>query len=111
MVPSTFYSRDQVSLFTRYTFPAIKTKAKWNEPTFSLHHGIGYGSRSEIDESLLPYGSMERGYMEGGLILDKVLISGFSGLGVGCFYRYGAYMDSDWKNNIVPKISIAFNVD
>jgi hypothetical protein len=78
MVPSTFYSRDQVSLFTRYTFPSIKTKAKWNEPTFSLHHGIGYGSRSEIDESLLPYGSMERGYMEGGLILDKILVSGFS---------------------------------
>jgi hypothetical protein len=29
------------------------------------------------------------------------------GIGIGGFYRYGSYSDSDWKKNIVPKITLS----
>jgi hypothetical protein len=36
--------------------------------------------------------------------------SGFTGIGIACFYRYGYYADADWKKNIVPKIAVSFNL-
>jgi len=50
---------------------------------------------------------MDKGYFEGGLILNNILVSGFSGIGIGVFYNYGYYSSADWKSNIIPKISLS----
>jgi len=111
MLPSEFYSNSQAALFTHFTFKKIHTKAKWNEPRFTLHHAIGYGEFARPNEQLVIFKTMEQGFYEGGLILDGILTTSFVSIGLGGFYRYGAYADADWKKNIVPKISIAVTLD
>jgi hypothetical protein len=114
MLPSSFFNREQVSLFTRFTFKAIKTNLKWTEPQFSVHHAMGTGTfdRKEqhtvdVNDSAASFKSMEKGYYEAGLIVDKLLISQFSGLGLGVFYNYGAYASPYAEKNLTVKISLA----
>ena len=110
MVPGAFYHSSQVALFTRLDLLSIKTKAKWNEPQFAFHHGIGYGELTNRSSHNVSVRSMDKGYFEGGLIINGILTSGFTAIGIGGFYHYGYYANTDWKQNIVPKISIAFNL-
>lgn len=109
--PSTYYSDKFSSFFVRYTFHLMRTKAKWNEPSISIHHGIGFGLMSNKLNHNIDFSTFEKGYLEGGLILKGLLISGFSSLGVGCFYNYGYYADADWRKNIMPKISMSFSLE
>ena len=111
MAPSEFYSTTQAALYTHFTFRSIKTKAKWNEPRITLHHAIGYGEFSGTEQHSVSFKTMDKGYSEGGLILDGILILNTSAIGIGGFYRYGYYSDSDWKKNIYPKISLSFTVN
>jgi hypothetical protein len=53
---------------------------------------------------------MDKGFFEGGLIFNNILTSGSAGLGLGVFYRYGNYADSDWKKNIYPKMCVTFGL-
>lgn len=110
MAPATFYSSEQVALFTRFGFQTFKTKAKWNEPKISLHHAIGYGHFDSKLEHSVQFRTMDKGYFEGGLILDGLLTSQYYGLGIGVFYNYGSYSNTDWKKNIMPKIAFSINL-
>jgi hypothetical protein len=109
MRPSEFYNSKQAALFTRMTFNAFKTKAKWNEPQIALHHAIGYGEMNAKQNHSVSFRSMDKGFFEGGLLLNNVLTSGMSGIGIGVFYRYGTYADPNWKQNLVFKISLSLN--
>jgi hypothetical protein len=51
--------------------------------------------------------TMDKGFFEGGFIVNSLLKSNVSGLGIGVFYRYGTYANSDWKQNIVPKLTLS----
>jgi hypothetical protein len=108
VAPGRFYHDEQVAVFLRYNFPAIKMKSPWTEPQFSIHHAVGFGSMRSAGIHQLEYDTMEKGYSEVGLIFNGLLTSGSTTLGIGGFYNYGAYADKDWKNNIYPKIAIGF---
>jgi hypothetical protein len=90
----------------------FKTKAKWNEPQIGFHHALGFGTMSatSMAQHSMAFKSMEKGYYEGGVILNNVLISGFSGVGIGLFYRYGPYSNTEVLENFVPKITVNFNL-
>ncbi len=107
-----FYTTQQLSAFVRLKFKAFRTKASWNEPQISLHHGWGIG----IFEGSYLHNqwtrSFDKGYGEAGIILDGILVRQFSGFGLGAFYNYSPQFTSDiWYENIVPKISISFIVN
>ncbi len=104
--PGEFYNDRQAALFLRYDIPAIRTKAKWNEPQFIIHHGIGYGDFANKSEHSVFFQSMDKGMFEGGLILSGLFKANFMSLGVGLFYRYGYYSEPQVKKNLVPKISL-----
>ncbi|MFZ9029233.1 MAG: DUF5686 family protein [Crocinitomicaceae bacterium] len=108
VAPGRFYHDEQVALFLRYNFPAIKTKSAWTEPQFSVHHAIGFGNMRNAGIHQLEFDTMDKGYSEVGVILNGLLTSGSTALGVGGFYNYGAYSDKDWKKNIYPKIAVGF---
>lgn len=111
MIPSEFYSTSQAALFTHFTFRPIHTNATWNEPRITLHHAIGYGEFSRKEQHSVPFKTMDKGFYEGGLILDGLLTSSFSSIGIGVFYRYGEYSNAISSKNIVPKISVAINIE
>lgn len=112
MAPSEFFSTSQVAFYTRWNLNPFKTKAKWNEPQIGFHHALGFGTMSatSIAQHSMAFKSMDKGYFEGGLILNNVLISGFSGVGIGLFYRYGPYSNTEVLENFVPKITVNFNL-
>ncbi len=110
MRPSEFYSNQQVALFTRFSFQTIKTSLKWFKPQVGLHHAIGYGSMSKTYEHAMTFNTMQKGYYEGGLIVDKVYVSGAYGLGFGAFYRYGSYAFTDWQQNLFLKLTFSLNL-
>src|SRR5574343_145401 len=112
MAPSEFFSTSQVAFYTRWNLNPFKTKAKWNEPQIGFHHALGIGTMSatSMDQHSMAFKSMDKGYFEGGVILNNVLISGFSGVGIGLFYRYGPYSNPEVLENFVPKITVNFNL-
>ena len=109
MAPSAFYHDKQASLFLRMNFNAFKTKAKWNEPQFGLHHALGFGTLSNISSHSFEVHPMDKGYSEFGAYINGLLVNKFTALGIGGFYHYGAYANKDWKQNIVPKISLSIS--
>src|SRR5574343_1201715 len=112
MAPSEFFSTSHVAFYTRWNLNPFKTKAKWNEPQIGFHHALGIGTMSatSMDQHSMAFKSMDKGYFEGGVILNNVLISGFSGVGIGLFYRYGPYSNPEVLENFVPKITVNFNL-
>lgn len=111
MLAGEFYTTDQVSVFTRFMFRTIPTKAKWNQPRFGLHHAMGFGSFANREDHSWTFKSMDKGYFEAGFIFDGMLTTSTLSMGLGAFYRYGFYSSADWKQNIVPKIVFSFLID
>ena len=112
MAPSDFYSTSQIALYTQWMLNAFKTKKKWNEPQIGFHHAVGFGTMntSSFLQHSQQFRTMEKGYFEGGLIINNVLVSGVSGIGIGLFYRYGPYAEVNELKNFVPKITATFNL-
>jgi hypothetical protein len=106
MLPSSFYSDQQASLFTRFAFIGWKTKLEFFAPQLSVHHAIGYGSMQSKDSHNITFKSMDKGYYEAGLILDGVLISGPTSIGVGLFNNYGYYAKPTFEKNLTFKLSL-----
>lgn len=109
MLPSEFYNSSQTAVFTRFTFNSFQTKANWNEPQIGIHHAMGYGEMNTKANHSISFQSMEKGFFEGGLILNNLLSTNSIGLGIAGFYRYGSYSQSDWRKNIVPKITLSIH--
>ena len=112
MFPAEFFSDQQSSLFMRFTFLPIKMKKleAFTRPTFAIHGAAGVGSMTNINEHVnYDFDVPEKGYYESGLIIENLLISNFSGLGVGAFYRFGPYSFTELNDNFVYKLSVTFN--
>lgn len=75
----------------------------------SVHHAMGVGYLENKTDHNIDLKSIDKGYFESGLIVDGILVSGFSHIGLGLFYRYGTYSATNWKNNLVPKVSVKFD--
>lgn len=108
MTAASFYTTEQVALFTRFDFTKFKTKAAWNEPQIGVHYAFGSGNFSGREMHQLDFETMHKGYQEVGLILNGLLVSSSSAIGIGGFYNIGAYASTDWRKNIVPKIAVKF---
>jgi Family of unknown function (DUF5686) len=121
MKPSMFYSKEHVSIFTRFTFKPIKTGKKWTSPQFGIHHAMGTGSFDRKEEHQiagfvnetpglvqLPFYSMDKGYYEVGIIADKLINLNTTGFGLGIFYNYGAYSVPQFDKNLTVKVSLSF---
>ena len=101
-----FYHKKMAAVFARFTFNAIRTKAKWNQPQFGLHYAYGIGDFSNKSDHAYSIRSMDLGYHEAGIFINGILVSNNTSIGLGSFYRFGSYQFSDWKKNLVPKIVI-----
>lgn len=110
MAPSSFYHQRQAALFLRMNFNALKTKAKWNEPQFGLHHALGYGTNNGSMNHSFTIAAMDKGYTEAGVFINGLYLNGFTAVGIGGFYRYGYYADKDWKKNVVPKLCLTVSL-
>ena len=97
-----FFCDRFVALYLSHNFNGmlLKTNSQWFRPELSIITNIGWGDmrRAEAypDKN---FKTMEKGYFESGFVVDGLLATPFTKIGVGAFYRYGPYsLPKVWDN-------------
>ena len=82
---------------------------KWN-PQLEITHNMGIGTLKN-SETIEAFGfrTMEKGYFESGIRINKLVASSLSGMGIGLFYRYGPYAKTNTIDNVAFKLSLSTN--
>ncbi len=68
---------------------------------------IGNLSNSYLHQGI-EFNTLESGYFESGIELNKLVYIGFIELGAGIFYRYGTYSLSQFTDNLAIKLNLSF---
>ena len=103
-----FINTSQVALFLNHNFGNLfPSSKKWN-PQLEITHNMGIGQLKNPD-SIEEFGfrSMEKGYFESGIRINRLVASSLSGIGLGIFYRYGPYAKTSAADNFALKLSIS----
>lgn len=110
MGPYEFFSDKYASIFLVQDFGKRLLRTKFFKPDILLVTNIGVG---ELDAVLPDFiaertSSLNKGFYESGLLLNNIISSAFSGIGVGFFYRYGPYALPDQSDNLKIKLTANF---
>ncbi|MBC5775828.1 carboxypeptidase-like regulatory domain-containing protein [Pontibacter sp. KCTC 32443] len=112
MPPYEFFSDKYTALFLQQDLGKRLLRTKYFKPDVVLVTNIGYGNLEKpLSDFILPQvKTMNKGFFESGLMLNNIISSAFSGVGVGVFYRYGAYELPKRNDNLKFKLTatIAF---
>jgi len=106
-----FYSDKFFSVFFKHDFGYL-LKTDFFSPKLAVIHNYGIASLSNKknhfdSESIKSY---DKGYYEGGLLINNILHSSLIGYGFGIFYRYGPYDFDKTADNFAYKMSITFGL-
>jgi hypothetical protein len=82
---------------------------------FFMSHNFGFGSLKHPEyHKGIDFKTMEKGYIESGMLLDNIVVVKLTGLkvglGAGFFLRYGPYQIKGFENNMVIKFAINFSL-
>jgi hypothetical protein len=110
-----FLSSKFASLYLYHDFGYLLFKGKkWFHPEFALSQNIGFGwldhpeRYNYVDPDQKPYKTMDLGYYESGLLINKLVDLKIYTIGIGAFYRWGPYsMDNGWEN-VAAKLTVIF---
>lgn len=105
-----FLSDRYATLFFSHDFSSLLFKADDFRPAVRIIQNISVGMLSEANRhQLISFTTQEKGYFESGLQLDnlrRIKSNGYYlGIGIGIYYRYGAYALPEMKDNFIYKIS------
>lgn len=111
MKPSEFLSDRYASLFVLHNFDKLLLRTKLFDPEIAVAINIGTG-RLQYPERhrYAEFSTMEKGYYEMGLIVNNLLKSSFSGVGIGAFYRLGPYSYSKPSENLMLRFTIKYSL-
>lgn len=110
MQPIEFYADKYTAFFTRFSFLPFKNNTTWTEPVISIHNAFAFGEmENRLNHINTDFSVPHKGFYETGLIIDNLLKSGFTGIGLGVFYRYGEYAFEVLGQNFFYKLSVRFN--
>lgn len=101
-----------VSLFWTHNFRSLLWQSQYFNPHIKLVNNLGWGwMKGTGAHDGLEFRDYPRGYFETGLLLDRLLSTGFFHYGMGVFYRYGPYSSGKTADNLACKFSfrVAFN--
>lgn len=101
-----FLSDKFASLQVKHEFKRFEISDRIN-PRLSLvtRAGVGY-LEDHIYHNGITIKTMEKGYFESGFELNSILF----GLGFNAFYRYGAYENPVWSDNLSVKLSYTLSL-
>jgi hypothetical protein len=106
-----FLSDRYAALFWQHDFGRLIFKTnKYFTPDWVWVNNIGWGAlQNPNHHSNLEFNTMEKGYYETGLILNKIMRSTFSSIGFGVYYRYGPYSLPNVSDNFTYRLSVGYN--
>ncbi|MGE0568796.1 MAG: hypothetical protein AB7O73_12665, partial [Bacteroidia bacterium] len=102
---STYYGQ----IFTYINSGRLLKSSKTFNPEIELVNNIGYDVLENKENLInIPLNDLSKIYTESGIRFRGLFQNGFSDYGLGFFYRYGAYQESEWKKNLVVKLTYGF---
>lgn len=112
MRPDEFLADRYVSFHLRHSFGKLLFDHKRFKPRPAVVSSVVFGelARPELHEGL-SFTPLRHGYYESGLLIENLLRSGFTSLGVGAFYRYGPYAFPDAGSNLAVKLVLGLSFD
>lgn len=107
--PGTQLADEYAVLHLRHNFRDLLYRGKWFKPQFVLVHNMAIGRLNPNNRHLnLNVTAPEHGHVESGLEIQNIIRSGFTGVGLGAYYRYGAANVGDFQHDFVVKLVIGF---
>ncbi|MCC9135868.1 DUF5686 family protein [Pontibacter silvestris] len=110
MGPYDFFSDRYAALFFKQDFGKLLFRTRYFQPTLAVVTNVGFGDLnkplSQLGEA--SYQTMQKGFYESGLLLNNIISSTFTGVGIGAFYRYGPYALDSTKDNLKFKLTMTF---
>jgi hypothetical protein len=109
MHPNEFLNDRSIGLFFTHTFGNFFPHTEIFNPFPALVFNYGWGKlKSSPSYFYLPVTDMHLGFVEAGVQINNLLDLKVYGVGLGAYYRMGAYCNSSVKDNIVFKIVVSF---
>jgi len=97
------------AVFFTHSFGKLLYRSKYFEPTLAVVMNAGVGSlKDSWRHRYAPFKTMEKGYYEGGILINNIIKSALSGLGVALLYRAGPYSYDRFGDNLVFKLSFGY---
>ena len=97
-----FFCDRFVALYLSHNFSGMlwKTNSAWFKPELSVITNIGWGDMKRAEACPdKNFKTMEKGYFESGMVVNGLLATPLTKIGVGAFYRYGPYsLPNVWDN-------------
>jgi hypothetical protein len=96
-----FVSDRFFAIHLKQSFEPLKLSNKF-KPQISIATRVAIGTidHPEYHQGLL-FKSMNKGYIESGMEINSLL----KGFGFSAFYRYGAYANPTWTDNLAVKLT------
>lgn len=111
MKPGEFLNDRFAALFITHSFGKLLFRSEKFTPQPSLVFNMGIGSlKNPLQHSFSALRTMEKGYFEGGLLVDNLLSSPISSIGAGVFYRLGDYAFNRVGKNLFFRLSINYRL-
>jgi hypothetical protein len=101
-----------ISLFIKQNFGKLLFKPRGGfQPELALIHNLGFGMLdNKAPHENIAFKTMEKGYYEGGLLINNLLRVQLFSYGVGIIYRYGPYAFTKAIDNFAFKLTLQFNL-
>lgn len=108
-----FFCDRFVALFLSHNFSGMlwKTNSRWFKPELTLATNLGWGDmRNHLELNNQNFKTMEKGFFESGFVVNGLLSTPFTKLGLGVLYRYGPYAFDKVLDNFAFKICITIDM-
>lgn len=102
MKTNEFLHNEYIEMFYAHNFGKILPSTKNFKPELEFVFNALYGRLLTPEvHRYIEFKSATKGFFESGILINNLLISNFSSIGVGMFYRIGAYAYVHEKDNFV----------
>lgn len=108
--PGEFYSSEFLTVFFRQNFGSLLLSTKKFKPEIVFAANAGWGVlKNKAQHQGIAFKTMEKGYYETGVLINRLISTSFTNIGFGIFYRLGAYSFSKTADNFTYKFTMGFN--
>lgn len=109
MRPDEFLADRYATFHLKHSFGNLLVKGKHFRPRPAIASSVAIGGlRHPENHQGLSFTPLREPYLESGLLIENLLRSGFTSLGVGAFYRYGPYALPKAGDNLAVKLTVGF---
>ena len=106
-----FLSNKYAALFYTHSFGKLLFRFNKFSPELAIATNACIGSLNNKEKHFnIDFKTLQKGYMESGVLINKIIDAGFYGLGVGAYYRFGPNSLPTFKENMAYKFSLSLNM-